>query len=339
MATVMRTMMGVAAPPPPSTGRLCLSSSSCDRTAHRPQRQVQRGVRSSAVCTHKSMNPAFHGLKRGDDFVQCGGRVRRNSACIWSAFSKDTDLQKSVGKWAMEAATLPVLSFDGGATGSEVIMDLKVASKQTARSVIHRGVITELRNKRRGTASTLTRAEVRGGGRKPYKQKGTGRARRGSTRTPLTRGGGVIFGPKPRDWSVKINRKEKQLGISTAIQSAAPNTLVVEDFDEKFADQPPKTKNFIAFLNRLGIGSGDHAVVMTTTMNENVYKSSRNLKNLKLITPRTLTVYDILRADKVVFTKSAVEYLNNRYGEENFGKLNEIEDEGEEEGENNEAAE
>ncbi|GBG73811.1 hypothetical protein CBR_g17149 [Chara braunii] len=337
-------MMAVSVPR--STGRLCLS---CDRTAQRQQQQQQQqqgGVRrSSAACMRKSMSPAFHGLKRADGFVQCG--VRRDVASIWSSsFARSAESsQRAVGRgrWVMDAATLPVLSFDGAATGSEVTMDLKVASKQTARAVIHRGVITELRNKRRGTASTLTRAEVRGGGRKPYKQKGTGRARRGSTRTPLTRGGGVIFGPKPRDWSVKINRKEKQLGISTAIQSAAPNALVVEDFDEQFADQRPKTKNFIAFLNRLGIASGDHALVMTTTMNENVYKSSRNLKNLKLITPRTLTVYDILRADKVVFTKSAVEYLNNRYGEENFGKLSETEDEGEEEGEeegeNNEGAE
>jgi len=105
-----------------------------------------------------------------------------------------------------QAVTLPVLTFDGERAG-EASLDLKCARPDTARAVVHRGVITELQNRRRGTASTLTRAEVRGGGRKPYRQKGTGRARRGSQRTPLRPGGGVIFGPKPKDWSIKMNKE------------------------------------------------------------------------------------------------------------------------------------
>ncbi|KAL2924240.1 50S ribosomal protein L4 chloroplastic [Bienertia sinuspersici] len=97
---------------------------------------------------------------------------------------------------------LPVLNFSGEKTG-ETFLNLKTAPPETARAVVHRALITHLQNKRRGTASTLTRAEVRGGGNKPYPQKSTGRARRGSQRTPLRPGGGVIFGPKPRDWTIK----------------------------------------------------------------------------------------------------------------------------------------
>ncbi|KAG5012534.1 hypothetical protein JHK86_024795 [Glycine max] len=106
---------------------------------------------------------------------------------------------------------------------------------------------TDLQNKHRGTASTLTRSEVRGGGRKPFPQKKTGRAYRGSNRTPLRPGGGVTFGPKPCDWSIKINRKEKRLAISTAVASAAASAVVVEDFVAEFAEKP-KTKEFIAAM-------------------------------------------------------------------------------------------
>ncbi|KAJ6849357.1 50S ribosomal protein L4 [Iris pallida] len=117
------------------------------------------------------------------------------------------------------SATLPVLSFTGEKVDSATL-SLKSAPSSTARAVVHRGIIADQQNSRRGTASTLTRAEVRGGGKKPYPQKKTGRARRGSQRTPLRPGGGVTFGPKPRDWSIKINRKEKRLAVSTAIASA-----------------------------------------------------------------------------------------------------------------------
>ncbi|KAK7277297.1 hypothetical protein RIF29_18448 [Crotalaria pallida] len=169
-------------------------------------------------------------------------------------------------------------------------LDLKCAPPDTARAVV-----TDLQNKRRGTASTLTRAEVRGGGRKPYPQKKLGKARRGSNRNPLRPGGGVIFGPKPRDWSIKINRKEKRLAISTAMASAAVNTIVVEDFVERF--EKPKTKEFIAALNRWGLDPKEKTVFLLTEVSENVVLSSRNIGTLKILTPRTLNLYDILNAD------------------------------------------
>lgn len=225
-----------------------------------------------------------------------------------------------------ELATLPVLSFDGTKIG-ETSLNLKSANPDTARAVVHRGITTDLNNKRRGTASTLTRAEVRGGGKKPFPQKKLGRARRGSQRTPLRPGGGVVFGPKPRDWSVKINKKEKRLAISTALASAAVNGIVVEEFGDKF--EKPKTKDFIEALKRWGIDPKEKSMFFMTEVSDNVVLASRNIGTLKMLTPRTLNLFDILNADKLVFTKPALDYLNEAYGYDD-GE-DEVEDEDDEE--------
>lgn len=210
-----------------------------------------------------------------------------------------------------QLTTLPVFTFEGTQSGSAGI-ELKSAPPETARAVVHRGLVTDLRNRRRGTASTLTRGEVRGGGAKPYPQKKTGRARRGSQRTPLRPGGGVVFGPKPKDWSIKINRKEKRLALSTAIASALQNTIVVEDFDDKF--EKPKTKDFLALMNRLGLDPKKKSLFLMTELSDNVKLSARNIGTLKMLTPRTLNLFDILDAENLVFTKGAVSLLNERYG-------------------------
>ncbi|KAH9563813.1 hypothetical protein CY35_05G144500 [Sphagnum magellanicum] len=252
---------------------------------------------------------SFNGLKLMPSFSA--------SKVVWSRRKQQPQgavaASSSSGRFvvAMSAVTLPVLDFEGQKTG-EVELDLRTARPETAKSVVHRGVITEMQNRRRGTASTLTRAEVRGGGRKPYKQKGSGKARQGSIRTPLRPGGGVIFGPKPKDWSIKINKKEKRLAISTALQSAAVNTIVVEDLDEKFTT--PKTKEFIATLKRWGIQPNQHTLLFATNVSEPLLLSSRNIGTFKLLTPRSLNLYDVLRADKIILTKSAVEYLDATYG-------------------------
>ncbi|XP_071720166.1 large ribosomal subunit protein uL4c [Rutidosis leptorrhynchoides] len=232
-----------------------------------------------------------------------------------------------------ELATLPILSFDGTKIG-ETTLNLKSAHPDTARAVVHRGITTDLNNKRRGTASTLTRAEVRGGGKKPFPQKKLGRARRGSQRTPLRPGGGVVFGPKPRDWSVKINKKEKRLAISTALASAAVNGIVVEEFGEKF--EKPKTKEFIEVLKRWGIDPKEKSMFFMLDVNDNVALSSRNIGTLRMLTPRTLNLFDILNADKLVFTQDGLDYLNDVYGDDD-GE-GEFED-GEEENEGTETEE
>ncbi|ESQ36167.1 hypothetical protein EUTSA_v10008395mg [Eutrema salsugineum] len=214
---------------------------------------------------------------------------------------------------ASQLATLPIISFEGEKIG-ETYLDLKTAPEDTARAVVHRAIVTDLQNKRRGTASTLTRGEVRGGGIKPYAQKKTGHARRGSQRTPLRPGGGAVFGPKPRDWSIKINRKEKRLAISTAISSAASaeGAIVVEEFGDKF--EKPKTKDFLAAMKRWGLDPKEKAMFLMMDVEENVAKSGRNIGTLRMLTPRTLNLFDILNSDKLVLTPAAVEFLNARYG-------------------------
>ncbi|KAI0527707.1 hypothetical protein KFK09_003312 [Dendrobium nobile] len=213
------------------------------------------------------------------------------------------------------SSSLPIFSFTGEKIGNALLV-LKSAPPDTARAVVHRAIIAEQQNQRRGTASTLTRGEVSGGGKKPYPQKKTGRARRGSQRTPLRPGGGVIFGPKPKDWSIKINRKERRLALSTAIASAASSSdaLVVEDFAHLF-DARPKTKDFIAAMRRWGLDPKDKSLFLLTEVPDNVKLSCRNIGTLKMLTPRTLNLFDILDSAKLVLTKSAVDYLNSIYGE------------------------
>lgn len=241
--------------------------------------------------------------------------------------SCSTSLSISVVRSQM--AQLEVFSFSGEKVG-DTQLDLKSAPSDTARAVVHRGIVTDLRNRRRGTASTLTRGEVRGGGKKPFPQKKLGRARRGSQRTPLRPGGGVVFGPKPKDWSIKINRKEKRLAISTAIASAvqAADALVVEDeFGENFEDRP-KTKDFIDALRRLGLDPSEKSTFLMMDVPDNVRLSGRNIRSVKMLTPRTLNLFDILDAKKLVFTKSAVDYLNSVYGAQAAGDEEEEEDVG-----------
>lgn len=225
-----------------------------------------------------------------------------------------------------ELATLPVLSFSGEKVG-EAFLDLKAAPPDTARAVVHRGLITDQQNARRGTASTLTRGEVRGGGKKPYPQKKTGRARRGSQRTPLRPGGGVVFGPKPRDWSVKINRKEKRLALSTAIASAAAaDALVVEDFGDQFRGGP-MTRDFVAAMGRWGLDPKKKAMFLMMEVPDNVRLSCRNIGTLKMLTPRTLNLFDVLNSQKLVFTKDSLDYLNAMYGDDGSSKEDDDEEE------------
>ncbi|XP_071687579.1 large ribosomal subunit protein uL4c-like [Rutidosis leptorrhynchoides] len=228
-----------------------------------------------------------------------------------------------------ELATLPILSFDGTKI-DETSLNLKSAHPDTARAVVHRGITTDLNNKRRGTASTLTRAKVRGGGKKPFPQKKLDRARHGSQLTLLRPGGGVVFEPKPRDWSVKINKKEKRLVISTALASTVVNRIVVEEFGEKF--EKPKTKEFIEVLKRWGIDPKEKSMFFITlfmlNVDDNVALSSRNTETLRMLTPRTLNLFNVLNADKLVFTQG-LDYLNDVHGDDDVDVF-EDEDEDEE---------
>jgi large subunit ribosomal protein L4 len=201
--------------------------------------------------------------------------------------------------------------------GSEVgqtSLDLRVAKEETASHVVHRALVRQMNNVRQGTASAKTRAEVRGGGRKPWRQKGTGRARAGSNRSPLWRGGGVIFGPKPRDYSTKMNRKERRLALRTALQGRAADLVVVADFSDQLPR--PKTKELISALTRWGIDAEMKVLLILGERDENVYLSARNVSNLRLISATNLNVYDLLSADKVVATASALAKIQEVYGDD-----------------------
>ncbi|MBW4538333.1 MAG: 50S ribosomal protein L4 [Myxacorys chilensis ATA2-1-KO14] len=200
-----------------------------------------------------------------------------------------------------------------GAENGTASFELKVAREETAKSVVHRALVRQLANARQGTVSTKTRAEVRGGGRKPWRQKGTGRARAGSNRSPLWRGGGVIFGPKPRDYSLKMNRKERRLALRTAFQSRVEQLIVVEDFASNLAR--PKTKELVGALSRWGIEPESKVLMIVAERNENVYLSARNVANLRLISADNLNIFDLLHADHIVATASAIAKIQEVYGD------------------------
>ena len=206
--------------------------------------------------------------------------------------------------------TLETLKWDGKKAG-KVAIDLKVAKETSSADLIHRAVLRQLANKRQGTASTLTRSEVRGGGRKPYKQKGTGRARQGSIRTPLRPGGGVIFGPKPRSYNLDMNRKERRLALRTALMSRIADIKTVEDFGSTL-DQP-KTSEIINGLSRLGVEKTEKVLVILDDPSDVIKKSINNIEKVKLIAADQLNVFDILNANKLVIGQSAINKIQEVY--------------------------
>ena len=207
-------------------------------------------------------------------------------------------------------ATLETLKWDGK-KGGKVTLELKVAKETSAGDLIHRAVLRQLANKRQGTASTLTRSEVRGGGRKPYKQKGTGRARQGSIRTPLRPGGGIIFGPKPRSYNLDMNRKERRLALRTALISKSSNIKTVEDFGSSI--DTPKTKEIIDGLSRLGIDKTKKVLVILDNPSLNIKKSIQNISNVRLMLADQLNVFDILNANEIVIGTSAITKIQEVY--------------------------
>ena len=206
--------------------------------------------------------------------------------------------------------TFESLKWDGK-KGGKVSLDLKVAKDSSADDLVHRAVLRQLANKRQGTASTLTRSEVRGGGRKPYKQKGTGRARQGSIRTPLRPGGGIIFGPKPRSYNLDMNRKERRLALRTALISKASTIKTVEDFGSSI--DTPKTKEITEGLSRLGVDQSKKVLVILDNPALNIKKSIQNIAHVKLMPADQLNVFDILNANEIVIGTSAITKIQEVY--------------------------
>ncbi len=206
--------------------------------------------------------------------------------------------------------TFESLKWDGKKSG-KISLNLKVAKDSSAGDLLHRAVLRQLANKRQGTASTLTRSEVRGGGRKPYKQKGTGRARQGSIRTPLRPGGGIIFGPKPRSYNLDMNRKERRLALRTALMSRTSDIKTVEDFGSSLT--VPRTKEIVNGLNRLGIDKTKKILIILDNPSTNIRKSIKNIPNVKLVLADQLNVFDILNANQLVIGNSAIDKIQEVY--------------------------
>ena len=210
-------------------------------------------------------------------------------------------------------ANCVVCDWQGKETGKASI-DLKVAKETTAVDLMHRAVLRQQAHSRQGTASTLTRAEVRGGGRKPYKQKGTGRARQGSIRTPLRPGGGIVFGPKPRTYNLAMNRKERRLALRTALMARIDDVIVVKDFGADL--KAPKTREVVDALGRLGVAADAKVLIVLTAPSEVVRRSVRNLEKVKLITADQLNVFDLLHANSLVLGEEALATIQEVYGDD-----------------------
>jgi large subunit ribosomal protein L4 len=189
-----------------------------------------------------------------------------------------------------------------GAQVGEIELSDNVFGIEPNKAVMYDFIKMQLANKRQGTSSTKTRTEVRGGGKKPWRQKGTGRARVGSSRNPVWRGGGIAFGPKPRDYSYKLPQKVRRLALKSALSSKAlDNKIVVVD---EFNFDQPKTRTMVQALEALKVGK--KTLVVTADGNVNVVKSARNIEGVKPMRADFINVYDILKYDTLLITRDAV---------------------------------
>ncbi len=204
-------------------------------------------------------------------------------------------------------ANVSVYNMEGKEVGTLELNDA-VFGVEVNEHLVHMAVVAQLANKRQGTQKAKTRGEVSGGGRKPWRQKGTGHARQGSTRAPQWKGGGVVFAPSPRDYTITLNKKEKRLALKSALTSRVQaNKFIVVD-EMKFDEI--KTKKFQTVLNNLKV---EKALVVLDGDNKNAVLSARNIQGVKTAAVNTINVYDILKYNTVVATKAAVAGIEEVY--------------------------
>ena len=212
--------------------------------------------------------------------------------------------------------TFSVKSLNGEENLESVILNLKLpvhfnseTNVDTSNFIIHRAFQTQLNNERQGTVKTKTRAEVRGGGRKPWKQKGTGRARAGSNRSPLWKGGGVSFGPKPKIYSNKINRKERRLAIGALLTKKYNDITVINSL--KITSL--KTKHFLESINNLGINLSEKITIILPIWDLNLIYATRNLKNITLVRANNLNIKQLLLTKYIVTTVESLKIIEETY--------------------------
>jgi large subunit ribosomal protein L4 len=196
-----------------------------------------------------------------------------------------------------------------GSSEKSVSLTLKV-NENNSKYLLHRAVVAQDSQLRQGTACTKTRSEVRAGGKKPWKQKGTGQARSGSKNSPLWKGGGVAFGPRPRSYKKKINSKELKLALQTALYSCNDKIVIIEEFANLL--DKPSTKTLLTKLENV-INPSSRTLLVLNEPNKNITLSSRNVSNLTLLYSNTLNVKDILLAKKIVITANALENIQKTY--------------------------
>ena len=204
-------------------------------------------------------------------------------------------------------ATVSVYNTDGKEVETIDLSD-NIFGVEINETLVHKAVVTYLANNRQGTQSALTRSEVRGGGKKPWRQKGTGHARQGSIRAPQWTGGGVVFAPKPRDYSQKMNKREKQIALFSVLTSKVQDDklIVVDSLDM----ETPKTAAFVKVLGNL---KADKALVVTSEKNDNLVLSARNIPDVKTVPTNAINVFDILNHEALVITKDAVKAIEEVY--------------------------
>ncbi len=202
------------------------------------------------------------------------------------------------------------LDVDGQVLNDEHKLELNVLEK-SGNYLIHKDILRHQISKKQGTVSTKTRSEVRGGGRKPWQQKGTGRARAGSNRSPLWKGGGVIFGPKPKKTILKLNKKERKLALQTLLYNKRNNISVIENLEN--AIDSPKTKTFFTMCQKCGVDVNQKVLVIVAKKTPALKLSIRNMKNVELISASNLNTLSILKAKQILLTPLAVNEIKETY--------------------------
>lgn len=204
------------------------------------------------------------------------------------------------------------LDINGNSIQSTQELRLTVLDK-SGNYLLHKDLLRHSNSKRQGTVSTKTRSEVRGGGRKPWQQKGTGRARAGSNRSPLWKGGGVIFGPKPKSISLKLNKKERRLALQTLLYNKKNSIVIIDNLENSLAES--KTKSFLQICNNCNINFHQNVLIVVSKKTLSLKLATQNLKNVELILSSNLNTFSVLKAKQVILTPLAINDIKETYCE------------------------
>jgi len=202
------------------------------------------------------------------------------------------------------------LNINGQKLDSTHELKLNVLEK-SGNYLLHKDLLRHLQSQNQGTLSTKTRSEVRGGGRKPWRQKGTGRARAGSSRSPLWKGGGVSFGPKPKRVNLKLNKKERRLALQTLLYNKKNNSITIENLENEINE--PKTKTFLKICQDCTINLDQKVLVIVSKKTTPLKLSTQNIKNVELISASNLNTYSLLKAKQIILTPSAISDIKEIY--------------------------